>query len=115
MDEQNNYVFLTGMDSSNSNLANRNLDANVIFLDGTMGTITIDGRKSDFSDPDGVANILTGTPDDATLNRWFTYTVTESGVYTLKPLSPTACWSPTTTRSWTRRREGHQLLQRVGG
>ena len=83
VEKPNNYLFITGIDGNYNNLANATYKANAIFLDGTMGTITIDGRKSDFSDPDGVANILTGTPDDATLNRWFTYTVNSSDVYTV--------------------------------
>ena len=83
VENPNNYLFITGIDGNYNNLANATYKANAIFLDGTMGTITIDGRKSDFSDPDGVANILTGTPDDATLNRWFTYTVNSSDVYTV--------------------------------
>ena len=72
VDEQNNYVFLTGMDSSNSNLANRNLDANVIFLDGTMDTVTVDSSDSEFYSELG-----------ALMNTWCIYTVDNNGVYTL--------------------------------
>ena len=72
VDEQNNYVFLTGMDSSNSNLANRNLDANVIFLDGTMDTVTVDSSDSEFY-----------TELGALMNTWCIYTVDNNGVYTL--------------------------------
>ena len=42
----NQYVFVTGIDLNNSNLATRNADANVMFLDGTMDTITVNLRNS---------------------------------------------------------------------
>ena len=45
-EDPDQYLFLTGIDLSNSNLSNRNADANVIFLDGTMDTITVNMRKS---------------------------------------------------------------------
>ena len=37
----NQYVFVTGMDGGVSNLATKNADANVIFLDGKMETVTV--------------------------------------------------------------------------
>ena len=83
VEKPNNYLFLTGIDGNYNNLANSTYKANAIFLDGTMATITIDGRKSDFIDPD-TGDILAGTEDDSTLNRWFTYTVNNSDVYTVK-------------------------------
>ena len=90
VEKPNNYLFLTGIDGNYNNLANSTYKANAIFLDGTMATITIDGRKSDFIDDmntDTTADdksVLTGDEDDATLNRWFTYTVNSSDVYTVK-------------------------------
>ena len=90
VEKPNNYLFLTGIDGNYNNLANSTYKANAIFLDGTMATITIDGRKSDFIDDmntDTTADdksVLTGEEDDATLNRWFTYTVNNSDVYTVK-------------------------------
>ena len=69
-----NFVFITGIDSRNSNLAAKNYDANAIFLDGRMETITFDNEKSDVD--------LTGKhPSRA--NTWCTYTVNNKGIYTL--------------------------------
>ena len=90
VENPNNYLFITGIDGNYNNLANATYKANAIFLDGTMGVITIDSRKSDFIDDmntDTTADdksVLTGHEDDATLNRWFTYTVNSSDVYTVK-------------------------------
>ena len=42
----NNYVFITGVDTSNSNLSNKTADANAIFLDGTSKVIEVNMTKS---------------------------------------------------------------------
>ena len=92
-EDPDQYLFLTGIDLSNSNLSNRNADANVIFLDGTMDTITVNMRKSlSDSDKDGkVDDALSALEDDnhgrSQLNTWCTYTVNSDGVYTLKQVS----------------------------
>ncbi len=89
VDEPNNYLFITGVDGNYNNLANATYEANAIFLDGTMATITIDGRKSDFIDDKNTdttsddESILMGDERDATVNRWFTYSVNSSDVYTV--------------------------------
>ena len=89
VDEPNNYLFITGVDGNYNNLANATYKANAIFLDGTMATITIDGRKSDFIDDKNTdttsddESILMGDERDATVNRWFTYSVNSSDVYTV--------------------------------
>ena len=75
VDEANNYVFITGVDSNYSNLSARTLDANAIFLDGTMDTIKVNTSKS------------TGLGGGATLNSWYTYTVNNDGVYTVKKVA----------------------------
>ena len=67
-----NYVFITGVDTGLSNLANKTADANAIFLDGTSEVIKVDMTKS------------TGVPADPRANSWFSYTVNKDGVYTLK-------------------------------
>ena len=61
-----NYLFITGIDDGTSNLAATNFKANAIFLDGTMKTIEINGKKSNFGP---------NTDVDPLVNRWFTYTV----------------------------------------
>ena len=40
-----NYVFIAGIDSNNSNLSAKNYDASAIFTDGTMKTITFKADK----------------------------------------------------------------------
>ena len=79
VDEPNNYVFITGVDSNYSNLSARTLDANAIFLDGTMDTITINMTNSDLD--------LDGDGRDAVLNTWCTYSVNNAGVYTVEEVT----------------------------
>ena len=81
VDEADNYVFITGVDSDASNLAATNIKANAIFLDGTMETITINLKKS--------TGTLTGLAEPSLLNRWFTYTVNKDGVYSVDEINDT--------------------------
>ena len=98
-----NYVFITGYDRTGSNISIKTADAAAIFLDGTMDTITVNvtdtNKNIDKLDGDNDNNNgdgkyydqwgLTKNGDqngDFNLNRWYTYTVTENGVYTLKPV-----------------------------
>ena len=76
VDEVTNYLFLTGLDEGASNLVNQNLEANAIFLDGTMDTITVNFKESE-NDRGGSL-----TPH-ALMNTWCEYTVDKNGVYTL--------------------------------
>ena len=69
VDKVNNYVFITGADSSSSNLSTKTWDANAIFMDGTSKVIEV---KND--------NTLTPSP---LVNKWYGYTVNSSDVYTL--------------------------------
>ncbi len=69
------YVFITGMDGSNTNLSNRNYDVNAIFMDGTMDTITVNGRDSVWT-----TDTTEGT---GIMNTWCKYSVNSSDVYTL--------------------------------
>ena len=75
VDEVNKYVFITGIDPQDSNLTTKNFDANAIFLDGTSGVISV-------KNTDAVSNL-----DSPVVNKWFTYTVNSSDVYTLKEIT----------------------------
>ena len=80
VEESSNYLFLAGLDGSNSNLSNRNVDANVIFTDGTMATVTVNFKDSE--------NAAGGplTPG-ALMNTWCKYTVNGDKVYTLTEIA----------------------------
>ena len=93
VDPADNYVFITGVDENYSNLTNRNVDANAIFLDGTMDVIEVNTKKSD---PIGTEKLTwTGTEaisTNAIVNQWYTYTVSNDGVYTLKEVDTQYAW-----------------------
>ena len=74
VDAVDNYVFITGADTNNSNLATKTTDANALFLDGTSKVIEVSKTKGDGA----------SVSDSPILNKWFTYTVDKNGVYTLK-------------------------------
>ena len=92
------YVFLTGIDGKYSPLSTRNADANIIHMDGTMETVTVNFAKSapvvdvsgepkheeggDWTDGNGTAR------DFSQINTWCTYSVNSAGVYTLKEVLP---------------------------
>ena len=84
-----NYVFITGYDRNGSYIYDSTISANAIFADGTQATIKVDAGKSDPS----VGATAVGTVDkwtggsndgDAVVNKWYTYSVNSSNVYTLK-------------------------------
>ena len=75
VDAVDNYVFITGADTNNSNLATKTTDANAIFLDGTSKIIEVSKTKGDGFDNTKISPVI---------NEWFTYTVDKNGVYTLK-------------------------------
>ena len=98
-----NYVFITGYDRGRSNISVKTADAAAIFTDGTMDTIVVNvtdtnknirGAKASTKDPYAYMeygewnvqgnNALTG--GDRNLNRWYTYTQSANGNYTLKPV-----------------------------
>ena len=64
-----NYVFITGADSSSSNLSTKTWDANAIFMDGTSAVIKVKNNGQIESKP--------------IINKWYTYTKSSSDVYTL--------------------------------
>jgi hypothetical protein len=71
-----NYVFITGIDASNSDLAATNNKANAVFLDGTMEAITFNVSKSK------------GLPASGPLvNTWCTYTKDSKDIYTLNAVA----------------------------
>ena len=74
VDAVDNYVFITGADKGNSNLATKTTEANAIFLDGTSKVIDVSNTKGD------------GVKDSPVINRWFTYTVDKNDVYTLNTI-----------------------------
>ena len=71
-EDPDQYVFLTGMDGNTSDLSTKNADANVIFLDGTMKTVTVNVKDS---------KLPAGGPQ---MNTWCTYSVDSKDVYILK-------------------------------
>ena len=80
VDAEDNYVFITGVDSNYSNLSARTLKANAIFPDGRMETITINRADSDMPTLDNV-----GAAEEASvLNTWYTYSVNSADVYTVQ-------------------------------
>ena len=83
VEEPDKYVFLTGVDTGSSNLSAANADANVIFTDGTMDTVTVNMRKSELVNGDRL-------PGGSQVNTWCTYTVSSDGVYTLKQVDTTS-------------------------
>ena len=89
------YVFVTGYDMKNSNLTIKTAEAAAIFLDGTMDNITVNVKDTN----DNIEDMVTKAESQEyykqwgaylsdgvyLLNRWYTYTKTDSGIYTLKP------------------------------
>ena len=69
VDKVNNYVFITGTDTADSNLSTKNFQANAIFMDGTSKVIDVKNNGA-----------VSGGP---LVNSWFTYTKSSSDVYTL--------------------------------
>ena len=95
------YVFITGYDRATSNLSVSTATAAGIFLDGTMEEIKVNVKDTneniqDYIEDAGVSAAYYGdwVPGDdegnPVLNRWYQYSVNESGVYTLKPTRMTA-------------------------
>ena len=95
-----NYVFITGYDRGSSHISIKTADAAAIFVDGNMDTITVNVTdtnknidKLDGKDENDAGNnpgdgkyYAQWNTGEQALNRWYSYTVNESGVYTLKPV-----------------------------
>ena len=80
-EDPDQYVFITGIEAGASNLYAKNVDANAIFLDGRMETITINMVKSDLEDSLALGRNL------SQINTWCTYTVNSDNVYTVKEVA----------------------------
>ena len=95
IEEPNQYVFLTGIDTRTSNLANKTAEGYVINTDGTAATVTINMDKSKNADgkkfTEGneqfgmtyTSGTSKGTGVGALMNTWCRFTVDAKGVYTL--------------------------------
>ena len=75
-----NFLFITGVDDASSNLSNKTWTANAIFMDGTTEVIEVKNN--------GVIN-SESFKNFAVINKWFSYTVSNSGVYTLSLVNET--------------------------
>jgi hypothetical protein len=91
-----NYVFITGYDRGTSHISIKTAEAAAIFMDGTMEVITVNvtDTNKNIDRMDGVMNNNTsGNPyfvqwngnGNVSENRWYTYTVSNNGTYTLNP------------------------------
>ena len=80
-EDPDQYVFITGIEAGASNLYAKNVDANAIFMDGRMETITINMVKSDLEDS------LDQNRNLSQINTWCTYTVNSNDVYTVKEVA----------------------------
>ena len=87
-EDPDQYLFLTGMDTSRSNLNSATAEANVIFLDGTVDTIDINTRRSMANTGNTLVDEVSASKNGATMNTWCTYTVNNEGVYTLNEVGP---------------------------
>ncbi|MCI8909316.1 MAG: hypothetical protein HFG09_01430, partial [Oscillibacter sp.] len=95
IEEPNQYVFLTGIDTRTSNLANKTAEGYVINTDGTAATVTINMDKSKNADGNKftagneqfgmtyTSGTSKGTGVGALMNTWCRFTVDAKGVYTL--------------------------------
>ena len=83
VEDPDNYVFVTGIDTNGSNLNNVNADVNGIFIDGTVETFKANLTK-------GNPPTTTGGIADTLINSWCTYTVDKNGVYTLTEVGSAA-------------------------
>jgi len=90
-EDPDQYLFLTGIDSKLSNIKKGTADANVVFLDGTMKTVTVDMDKSRGGTSKKDGTLLTAADSArglgrnlSQLNTWCKYRVNSDGtVYTL--------------------------------
>ena len=75
-----NYLFLTGINSDVDYLATANYEANVLLLDGTSEVVKV---KSNDDVRTAIEAAADAGRNQALINTWFKYTVNNSGVYTL--------------------------------
>ena len=82
-----NYLFVVGYDVGSDILAKAIDRALVIFPDGTMKQVNIDDSKLqvyDGNDWVDAPNNRLVDDDEESVNAWFTYTVDDDGLYTLR-------------------------------
>ncbi len=91
VDKPTNYVFISGVNSGDNNLASVTLEANAIFTDGTMKKIEINRKDSpSFVARVNALNTAGGKGENSTFNRWCTYTVGDNGIYALSLVTENA-------------------------
>ena len=80
IDEPDQYVLLTGLNTNAGNLSNETADGRVIFMDGSSEVVKINMNKSKSADGTSLATKTTG---NSTRNTWCEYSVNSNNVYTL--------------------------------
>lgn len=90
VEDPDQYVFLTAIDSVTQNRKDATGEGTLIFLDGTSASVKIDLKKSK-----SVNSAGTGREDmvghvSALMNTWCTYSVSDDNVYTLTEVGTTA-------------------------
>ena len=89
VDRVDNYMFITGVDTNTVNRYAVQADASAIFLDGTMEAVKIDMKAARDLVDQSTYNALVGTDAEiqdnvkggSLINKWFTYSVGNDGVY----------------------------------
>lgn len=79
VEEELNYVFITGYEAFSSKLGKADAEAFGIFPDGTSKTITV----KDAQDVKTAGNNPWDSDGEAAINQWYTYTTDKNGDYTL--------------------------------
>ena len=95
LDSEKQYVFLTGINSTTENLKDQTAVGNVVFLDGTSATVTINMKDSKNAQnqsfnagnqhytSDGTYVLRVDTQVSSLMNTWCSYSVDDNGIYTL--------------------------------
>ncbi|MBM6681716.1 S-layer homology domain-containing protein, partial [Pseudoflavonifractor capillosus] len=82
VDGEARYVFVVGYDENSSHLARAIDSALVIFPDGTIDTIDV--RDNELTDEEAAPLGVNDGDGSSNVNRWYTYSVNDSEVYTLE-------------------------------
>ena len=90
VDDPDQYVFLTGIDSVTQNRSDVIGEGTIIFLDGTVNSgAKIDLKKSKSVNDAGDDREAMSSHVNSLMNTWCTYSVSENGVYTLTEVGTT--------------------------
>ena len=93
------YLFVTGYDTARSNLANKNWDVNVIFMDGTSAVVKVKNGQAALVDAYGVNDAGESlAPAAKTVNAWYKFTKNSSDVYTLTLVEDATICNQTTVK-----------------